>query len=141
MRRVSLWLFIALVLVMAGCEPISVHAPFLATWSPDGMRVAFVPFPFEHSQDNVAFESGIWIQELRTGQSHNILALHDGPASLHPQWSPNNESLLFITVETVATDTLKKVNGQVPFSVWTIGTDGRNLHKVVDAFAGTEDDL
>src|SRR5207249_4374441 len=54
---------------------------------------------------------------------------------------PTDDTLLFVTVETLAGNVLKKVNGHVPFSVWTVGSDGRNLHKVVDALARTEDDL
>ena len=139
MRRTMITLLlIAFTLLATSCEPVYLHAPWVASWSPDGGRVALASFPFDHPTD-LPSESGIWILEVSSGKSRRILELHDGRLIGHLQWSPYDETLLFLTVETEGND-LKK-GDHVPFSVWTIGVDGRNLRKVADGSAKSEDDL
>src|SRR6059036_3880732 len=81
-------------------------------WSPDGTRLAFV------SDRGGGFD--VWLMDADGGNA--VQFTHDGGAGAStatPAWSPDGTRLAFAST---------RLNGS--WAVWTIGTDGSNLHRI-----------
>src|SRR5439155_15387633 len=77
--------------------------------------------------------------DFSSGITRRILELEPGRQSFHPHWSPfGDNTILFVTAEFDGDD-IKKKDGLVPFSVWTIGADGGAPRRIVDALAQDDD--
>ncbi len=112
---------------MAGCGPQSFRGGFLASWSPDGSRVALVPDCLTSEDgESSPLKSGVWVYSNSTGRTKPVYSAGEGLICLHPQWSPFSDDLLFITV---AEDPKEEEKGGKPdnYAIWCVGPDGEGL--------------
>ncbi len=137
--RALRWTLLAVAtLSTAACEPVSIHAPNLAGWSPDGTRVVLVPFPYEALDGKQSVDSGIWVTDFVLGKTTRILALHNSRIAFSPRWSPYDDMLLFATGDLEGSD-FKKQDGLLPLTIWTMPADGGPVYRVAEALVPDED--
>src|SRR4051794_1289982 len=101
-----------------GCD----DGPEGDSWSPDGKRIVYVRFCLNRAGDVV--ESGIWtIRSDGTNAQRVTDHLPADHAEDHRAgWSPDGKSLMFERIDTFVTPERA--------AIFTIGTDGKNLHQV-----------
>jgi hypothetical protein len=138
--RLGLCLFAVAMLSTSACEPVSIHAPLLAGWSPDGTQVALAPSPFDALDGKQPPDSGIWVVDSSFGRTERILELRDSRVAFHPLWSPYDDMLLFVTLGLEGND-FKTQDGLFPFTIWTIPAVGGPLRRVAVELAQGEDSV
>lgn len=85
----------------------------LATWSPDGSRIAFVHTPPWSGVPPAGHFEQLWTVHLDSGERRHVLT---GPA-LTPDWHPDGSRLVFHS-------------GRFPQYLFTIGVDGTSLRQL-----------
>jgi Tol biopolymer transport system component len=75
------------------------------SWSPDGQKIAY----------NGDLD-GIWVLDVRSGETHHISRGYDE----HPSWSPDGKALAFMHDAT----------GNGDYSVWTMHADGSDRRRL-----------
>ncbi len=95
-----------------------------ASWSPDGRKLAFAT--------DVNFARGNGPLYVVDADGSNVRRLPGTAPAFEPTWSPDGKTIVFA----------RRGKGLTPFvtaSLWSIGVDGRNLHRLLDEVRGRLD--